>query len=152
LTRMRIRLTLRNKMFLFFSVIMPFGFFFLFAGIIAKGDPRIVKFLLGPVIAMAVMGSFWGLSAALVTFREQGILRRFQVTHVTPSDMLASSVVANFVLTLPTVFIEFHFARAFFHVTHLGNLVSAFLLIAVGAVSFASMGLVVASVTNTMQE
>ena len=32
LTRMRIQLTLRNKMFLFFSVIMPFGFFFLYAG------------------------------------------------------------------------------------------------------------------------
>ena len=27
LTRMRIQLTIRNKMFLFFSVIMPFGFF-----------------------------------------------------------------------------------------------------------------------------
>ena len=69
LTRMRIRLTLRNKMFLFFSVIMPFGFFFLFAGIIAKGDPRLVKFLLWPVIAMAVMGSeavFIGLDRATV--------------------------------------------------------------------------------------
>ena len=152
LTRMRIQLTLRNKMFLFFSVVMPFGFFFLYAGVFARGVPRAVLYFLGPVLALTVMGSFWGLSAALVTFREQGILRRFHVTPVTPSDMLASSVVANFVLTLPTVFIEFLFARAFFHVTHLGNLVSAFLLIAVGAVSFASMGLVVASVTNTMQE
>jgi len=149
---MRIQLTLRNKMFLFFSVVMPFGFFFLYAGVFARGVPRAVLYFLGPVLALTVMGSFWGLSAALVTFREQGILRRFHVTPVTPSDMLASSVVANFVLTLPTVFIEFLFARAFFHVTHLGNLVSAFLLIAVGAVSFASMGLVVASVTNTMQE
>jgi len=149
---MRIQLTLRNKMFLFFSVIMPFGFFFFYAVVLARGIPRAVLYFLGPVLALTVMGSFWGLSAALVTFREQGILRRFHVTPVTPSDMLASSVVANFVLTLPTVFIEFLFARAFFHVTHLGNLVSAFLLIAVGAVSFASMGLVVASVTNTMQE
>ena len=152
LTRMRIQLTLRNKMFLFFSVIMPFGFFFFYAVVLARGIPRAVLYFLGPVLALTVMGSFWGLSAALVTFREQGILRRFHVTPVTPSDMLASSVVANFVLTLPTVLIEFLFARAFFHVTHLGNLVSAFLLIAVGAVSFASMGLVVASVTNTMQE
>ena len=152
LTRMRIQLTLRNKMFLFFSVIMPFGFFFLYAGVFGRGIPRAVQYFLGPVLALTVMGSFWGLSAALVTFREQGILRRFHVTPVTPGDMLASSVVANFVLTLPTVFIEFLFARAFFHVTHLGNLVSAFLLIAVGAVSFASMGLVVASVTNAMQE
>ena len=152
LTRMRIQLTLRNKMFLFFSVIMPFGFFFLYAGVFARGIPRVVQYFLGPVIALTVMGSFWGLSAALVTFREQGILRRFHVTPVSPSDMLASSVVANFVLTLPTVLLEFLFARSMFHVTHFGNLVSAFLLIALGTVSFASMGLVVASVTNTMQE
>ena len=106
LTAMRIRLTLRNKMFLFFSVIMPFGFFFLYAGVFAKGDPQNVRFFLGPVISLAVMGSFWGLSAALVTFREQGILRRFHVTPVTAADMLASSIVANYVLTLPTVIIE----------------------------------------------
>ncbi len=111
-----------------------------------------VRYFLGPVIALTVMGSFWGLSAALVMFREQGILRRFHVTPVTPGDMLASSIVANFVLTLPTVLIEFLFARTIFHVTHFGNLVSAFLLIAIGTMSFASMGLVVASVTNTMQE
>ncbi len=152
LTRMRIQLTLRNKMFLFFSVIMPFGFFFLYAGIFAKGVPREVQYLLGPVIALTVMGSFWGLSAALVMFREQGILRRFHVTPVTPSDMLASSIVANFVLTLPTVIVEILFARFIFHVTNFGNLFSAFLLIALGTMSFASLGLVVASVTNTMQE
>ena len=152
LTNMRIRLTLRNKMFLFFSVIMPFGFFFLYAGVFAKGDPRGVRFFLGPVISLAVMGSFWGLSAALVTFREQGILRRFHVTPVTASDMLASSIVANYVLTLPTVALELVFARVIFHVTDFGNLFSFFVLVTVGLVSFASMGLIVASVTNTMQE
>jgi ABC-2 type transport system permease protein len=152
LTRMRIRLTLRNKMFLFFSVIMPFGFFFLYAGVFAKGDPRIVRFFLGPVVSLAVMGSFWGLSAALVTFREQGILRRFHVTPVTASDMLASSIVANYVLTLPTVALELLFARFIFHVTDFGNILSFFVLVTVGVVSFASMGLIVASVTNTMQE
>ncbi len=152
LTRMRIRLTLRNKIFLFFSVIMPFGFFFLYAGVFAKGDPRGVRFFLGPVVSLAVMGSFWGLSAALVTFREQGILRRFHVTPVTAADMLASSIVANYVLTLPTVALELLFARVIFHVTDFGNLFSFFVLVTVGVVSFASMGLTVASVTNTMQE
>jgi ABC-2 type transport system permease protein len=152
LTRMRIQLTLRNKMFLFFSVIMPFGFFFLYAGVFAKGTPPGVRYLLGPVLALTVMGSFWGLSAALVMFREQGILRRFHVSPVSPSDMLASSIVANLVLTLPTVIVEILFARFIFHVTNFGNFVSVFLLIGLGAMSFASLGLVVASVTNTMQE
>jgi ABC-2 type transport system permease protein len=152
LTRMRIQLTLRNKMFLFFSVIMPFGFFFLYAGVFARGIPRVVQYFLGPVMALTVMGSFWGLSAALVTFREQGILRRFHVTPVTASDMLASSIVANLVLTMPTVIVELLFARLIYHVTSFGNLLSVFLLIALGTMSFASLGLVVASVTNTMQE
>src|SRR5437879_11996432 len=47
---------------------------------------------------------------------------------------------------------EFLLARTVFHVTRFGDLFSAFLLITIGTVSFASMGLVVASVTNTMQE
>ncbi len=152
LTRMRIQLTLRNKMFLFFTVLMPFAFFFLYAGVFAKGQPHVVRFFLGPVVALTVMGSFWGLSAALVMFREQGILRRFHVTPVTASDMLASSIVANYVLMSPTVLLEFLFARYIFHVANFGDLLAAFLLISIGTVSFASLGLVVASVTNTMQE
>jgi ABC-type multidrug transport system permease subunit len=152
LTRVRMQLALRNKMFFFFSVVMPLGFFFLYAGVFAKGDPRAVSFYLGPVIALNVMGSFWGLSATLVTFREQGILRRFHVTPVSASDMLASSILANFVLTLPTVAVILLLARVFFHVPNFGNLLALFLFVCVGTVAFGSLGLVVASITNTMQE
>jgi ABC-type multidrug transport system permease subunit len=152
LTRTRILLAMRNKMFFFFSVVFPLGMFFLYGGIFARGNPRAVSYFLGPVIAFNVMGSFWGLSAALVMFREQGILRRFHVTPVTATDMLASSLLANFVLTLPTVSIELFLARVVFHVPSLGNLFSLAVLVTVGTISFGSLGLVVASVTNTMQE
>jgi ABC-type multidrug transport system permease subunit len=152
LTRVRMQLALRNKMFFFFSAFMPLGFFFLYAGVFAKGDPHGVSYFLGPVIALNVMGSFWGLSATLVTFREQGILRRFHVAPVSASDMLASSVLANFVLTLPTVMLILLLARFVFHVHDMGNLLSLFIFVAVGTVAFGSLGLVVASITNTMQE
>jgi ABC-type uncharacterized transport system permease subunit len=152
LTRMRIHLAMRNKMFFFFILVMPFAFFFIWLGVFAKGVPQMVGFYLGPVLAFNVMGSFWGLSAALVMFREQGILRRFHVAPVTASDLLASSIVANFVLTLPTVLVELFLARVVFHVPSIGNPLSLFLLISVGIISFGSLGLVVASVTNTMQE
>ncbi len=152
LTRMRVQLAFRNKMFFFFILVMPFAFFFLYAGVFAKSVPKIVGFYLGPVLALNVMGSFWGLSATLVMFREQGILRRFHVAPVTASDMLASSVVANYILTLPTVLLELFFARVIFHVPSLGNPIALFLLVSVGIISFGSLGLVIASVTNTMQE
>jgi len=152
LTRMRVRLALRNKMFFFFSIVMPLGFFFLYSSIFAKGEPRDVAMLLGPVLGLNVMGSFWGLSAALVAFREQGILRRFHVTPATAVDMLVSSILANYALALPVVFVELILARTLYRVPDLGNLVTVILLVSVGIVAFGSLGLVVASVTNTMQE
>jgi hypothetical protein len=74
------------------------------------------------------------------------------VAPVTASDLLASSIVANYVITIPMVVVELFLARVIFHVPSLGNPISLFLLISVGIVSFGSLGLVVASVTNTMQE
>jgi len=152
LTRMRVSLAFRNKMFFVFIIFMPLVFFFLYAGVFAKGDPHRVTFYLGPVLAFNVMGSFWGLSAALVMFREQGILRRFHIAPVTASDMLASSIAANYLMTLPIVLTELLCAKFVFHVPTLGNPFSLFLLISLGIISFGSLGLVIASVTNTMQE
>jgi ABC-2 type transport system permease protein len=152
LAAMRIRITLRNKTFLFFSLIMPMVFFFLYGSVFAKGNPQAVTYLMGPVLSLTVMGTFWGLSMQLVTWREQGILRRFRLAPIAPSNMIASSVIANYALILPTVVLELVLARFVYHVTAFGNLVSLLVLVILGITSFGALGLIVASVTNTMQE
>src|SRR5580658_1198118 len=152
LTMSRIRLAIRNRAFLFFSLIMPIAFLFIYAGIFGRGNRQAVPYLLAEVLALTVMGSFWGLSVQLVTFREQGILRRFRVTPVGASAMLASSLLSNYFLTLPTIVIGFFLSRWVFHMAGLGNVTSIFILVTLGTVCFASLGLIVASVTNTMQE
>lgn len=152
LTMSRMRLAIRNRAFLFFSLIMPIAFLFIYAGIFGKGNGQTMPYLLAEVLALTVMGSFWGLSVQLVTFREQGILRRFRITPVGASAMLASSLLSNYFMTLPTILIEFFLARWVFHMTGLGNLSGVFVLVTAGTISFASLGLIVASVTNTMQE
>ncbi|HLJ22551.1 MAG TPA: ABC transporter permease [Candidatus Acidoferrales bacterium] len=152
LTVSRMRLAMRNRAFLFFSLIMPLAFLFIYAGIFGRGRAQAVPYLLAEVLALTVMGSFWGLSVQLVTFREQGILRRFRVTPVGASAMLASSLLSNYFLTLPTIAVEFYLSRSVFHMASLGNVLSIFVLVTIGTVTFASLGLIVASVTNTMQE
>jgi ABC-2 type transport system permease protein len=152
LTMSRIRLAVRNRAFLFFSLIMPIAFLFIYAGIFGGQNRMAMPYRLGQVLALTVMGSFWGLSVQLVTFREQGILRRFRVTPVGASPMLASSLLSNYFLTLPTIVIEFCLSRWVFHMQDLGNLKAVFVLVTLGTISFASLGLIVASVTNTMQE
>ncbi len=146
------RLAMRNRAFLFFSLIMPLAFLFIYAGIFGRGNGQAMPYLLAEVLALTVMGSFWGLSVQLVTFREQGILRRFRIAPIGAAEMLASSIISNYILTIPTVLIEFYLSRQVFHMTGMGNLLAVFVLVTLGIATFATLGLVIASVTNTMQE
>src|SRR5580693_1011132 len=106
LTKIRVRLAMRNRTFLFFSLFMPLGFLFFFVMVFSKGDSPWTAFILGSILTMTVMGSFWGLSVQLVTFREAGILRRFRLPPVGAGPMLASSILSNYFMALPTVAIE----------------------------------------------
>lgn len=152
LTINRMQLAMRNRIFLVFSLIMPLIFFFLFLGLFARTSRAALLPAFGQVIGLTVMGNFWGLSVQLVTFREQGILRRFRLAPIGAASMLISSIIANYILTLPTLIIEFFLAIIVFHMHSFGNLFGVFILATLGVISFASLGLIIASVTNTMQE
>ncbi len=152
LTKIRMRLAMRNRMFLFFSLIFPLGFLLFFTMVYGKGRSDNVAYVLGAILTMTVMGSFWGLSVQLVIFREQGILRRFRLAPIGAGPILASSILSNYFLLIPTVAIEALICRWVFHMQTWGNLPVVLLLITVGSAAFSSFGLIVASVTNTMQE
>ena len=152
LTKVRMRLAMRNRTFLFFSLIMPLAFLFFFALVFGKDQAGWISYILGSVLTLTVMGSFWGLSVQLVTFREQGILRRFRIAPVGAGSMLASSILSNYLMLLPTVAIEMLVCRLAFHLRAWGNLWAIFLLVTIGSATFSAFGLIVASVTNTMQE
>ena len=152
LTKMRIRLALRNRAFFFFTFVMPLLFLFGAIAFFGNGSTTAIAYVLGAILTITVMGSFWGLSVQLVTFREQGILRRFELAPVPASAMLGSSIVSNYILTLPIVVIEVLACRYIYHLRSWGNLWEMFVLVTLGSAAFAAFGLIVASVTNTMQE
>jgi ABC-2 type transport system permease protein len=152
LTKARMKLAMHNRAFFFFSVVMPLVFLFGALFISGKRSASFVGYVLGAIITLTVMGSFWGLSVQLVTFREQGILRRFRLAPVGAGPMLASSILSNYFLMVPSVAIEMIICRWVFHLHSWGNLGAVFILITFGSATFSSFGLIVASVTNTMQE
>jgi ABC-2 type transport system permease protein len=145
------RLALRTPVFIFFSAGMPLGLLIGICAFIGRGNPMIPR-VLASVLALTVMGSFWGLSMQLVTYREMGILRRFRLAPVGAGELLASSILSNYFLTLPIVIAQILLARWVFHMPQWGNLVGVFAMVTLGTVTFASLGLIVASVTNTAQE
>lgn len=151
LTKIRIRLALRNRAFFFFSLVMPLVFLFVAVAFFGKRVAW-VGYILGAILTTTVMGSFWGLSVQLVTFREQGILRRFRLPPVGAGPMLASSILSNYFMALPVVVFEILVCRVLLHMQSWGNLWAIFVLVTIGSATFSSLGLIVASVTNTMQE
>ena len=152
LTVNRIRLALRTPVFIFFSVGMPLGLLIGICSFIGRQKAYMIPRVLASVLALTVMGSFWGLSMQLVTYREMGILRRFRLAPVGPGTLLVSSILSNYFLTLPTVVLQILMARWVFRDPQWGNLVGVLLMVTLGTITFASLGLIVASVTNTAQE
>jgi len=152
LTKIRMRLAVRNKAFFFFSLVMPLIFLFGALTMFGKGRREWVGYILGAILTTTVMGSFWGLSVQLVTFREQGVLRRFRLAPLGAGAMLASSILSNYFMTLPTVVIEMLLCRWVFHMDSWGNVWAIVVLVTLGSAAFSAFGLIVASVTNTMQE
>ncbi len=152
LTKVRLRLAMRNRAFFFFSLVMPLIFLFGAVAFFTWGSQARVSYVLGAVLTTTVMGSFWGLSVQLVTFREQGILRRFRLAPVGAGPMLASGILSNYFMAMPVVLFEILVCRWAFHMHTWGNPWAVFLLVTIGSATFSALGLIVASVTNTMQE
>jgi ABC-2 type transporter len=151
LTKVRLVLATRNRAFFFFSLVMP-GIFLVGAVVFIGNHTQWAGYILGAILTTTVMGSFWGLSVQLVTFREQGILRRFRIAPVGAGPLLASSIIANYFMALPVVTLEILVCRFALHMQNWGNLPAILLLVTIGSATFSSLGLIVASVTNTMQE
>jgi ABC-2 type transport system permease protein len=152
LTAMRMRLAVRNRAFFFFSFVMPLLFLLGAVLFFGRGKTEWMGYILGAILTVTVMGSFWGLSVQLVTFREQGILRRFRLAPLGAGSMLASSILSNYFMALPIVILEILVCRLAFHMQSWGNLWAIFILVTIGSATFSALGLIVASVTNTMQE
>ena len=150
---MNVRLAMRTKAALFFTFIFPLVFLFAYAGIFAHGNPQFVAYLFGPVVTLQVMGSaFWGLGLQSVMQRERGSLRRYRLAPVGAGTVVASSLIANYLLLLPTVALLVACGVVVFHMPLKISLLDLLIVVTVGAFGFAGFGLAIGSIANTMQE
>ncbi len=150
---MSIRLVTRTKAALFFTFLFPLVFLFAYSGIFARGNPEAVVYFFGPVVTLNIMGSgFWGLGMQSVVQRERGSLRRYRLAPIGPGSMVFSSLLANYLLELPTIATLVFCAVVFFHMPLKVDLLTLLILVTVGVFAFAGFGLTIASVANTMQE
>jgi imidazolonepropionase-like amidohydrolase/ABC-type multidrug transport system permease subunit len=147
-----LKLTARDRMVLFFNYAFPLGFFFFFGGVMHADRGGAAVVVVSMVITMGVLGNgFFGAGLRAAADREQNILRRFKVAPITPAPILFASLVTGLLNYLPAVAVILFLAHSMWGMP-LPNVLDFFVFVAISLLAFRSLGLIVASSVNSMQE
>lgn len=143
----------RNRGVLFFNVIFPLVFFFMFAQMMDAKQGNIILMVVTMVLVIGVVGQgLFGAGLRAVQEREENILRRYKVTPITPLPLLAASMVTGVIVFLPTVVLVLVLANRLYGMAMPPNLLSFFVFVAISTLAFRAIGAIIAAVVNTSQE
>lgn len=113
-------------------------------------DVRFVDFLTPGMVGMTVMWVNLGVGFLLVTWREEGILRRLGVTPLRPGTLIGSQAVSFAMISLVQVTIILAMGRFLFDVHVAGSYLLLAMTVALGVAAMLSLGYVIASLMRTV--
>lgn len=113
---------------------------------------RYVDFLVPGLLGMGLMGGgLWGVGFAIVDMRIRKLLKRFMATPMKRAHFLIAMMASRLVFMWPQILILLVFSYFIFGVRVYGNWLSIGLVIILGAIEFAGIGLLVASRARTLE-
>lgn len=148
-----LRLAVRQKSVIFFNYLFPLVFFFAFAQFSHAERGEGMTYILALVTTFGVLGSgLFGAGMRAVQEREANILRRYKVTPISPLPLLVASVFTGWVLFLPSILLMLALAHFIYGMPWPPALFALLVFDSLGIIAFRSIGLILASVANSMQE
>lgn len=148
-----LKLARRNRAVLFFNYFFPLIFFFMFGQLMDAKQGNVILLIVTMVTVIGILGNgLYGAGMRAVMDREEGVLRRYKVTPITPVPLLVASMVTGVLLYLPSVLLMLVLAHFLYGMQVPANIVSYLLFVCLGAAAFRSLGLIIASVVNSSQE
>lgn len=111
-----------------------------------------VDFLVPGLLAMGLMGGgLWGVGFAIVDMRMRKLLKRFMATPMKRSHFLMGMMVSRLVFMIPQIIVLLLFSYLIFGVQIYGNWFSILLVVLIGAIEFAGIGLLIGSRAQTLE-
>ena len=149
----QLRLTMRDRTVLVFTLLFPLLFFFIFGQLMGGGKGAMITQVVTMVLVMGVLGGgFFGGGMRATMEREQNILRRFKVAPITPMPIILSSLISGLVNYIPVAVLIITLAHFQYGMPWPEKWFSLGVFIVTGVFAFRSMGMMIASVANSMQE
>jgi ABC-type multidrug transport system permease subunit len=153
LIKIDLKLALRNRAVLFFSYLFPIGFFIVFAEMVDVSKVGTIARGVSMVLVLGILGNgLFGAGMRAVHERENNILRRYKVAPITPTPLLVASMVTGWAVYIPSVLMILGIAHFYYGMAMPVRTLSLFLFASIGIIAFRSIGMILASVVNSMQE
>ncbi len=153
LIRMDIRLAFRQKVVIFFNYLMPLVFFFVFAQSFHADQGGAILQVVTMVTVIGILGNgLFGAGMRAAQERENNILRRYKVAPISPLPLLVASTVTGLVVYMPYIVLMLALSHYRYGMAWPDNLGTILVFIMLGVTAIRSLGLIIASVVNSMQE
>jgi ABC-2 type transport system permease protein len=110
-----------------------------------------IDFLVPGILAMALMQlGLFGTATPLVTLRQEQVLRRLGATPLPRSNLLASQVLLRLTIALVQTGLILALSIWVFNVQIQGNILALLGLVVLGAITFVSLGYLIAAIARTV--
>ncbi|HEX4135238.1 MAG TPA: amidohydrolase family protein [Bryobacteraceae bacterium] len=153
LIKIDIRLAFRQRVVIFFNYLMPLAFFFIFAQAFHADQGGLILQVVAMVTVIGILGNgLFGAGMRAATEREQNILRRYKVAPITPLPLLVASSVTGLVVYLPFFVLMLVLAKTRYGMVMPKHMDAVLIFVILGICAIRSIGLILASVANSMQE
>jgi len=143
----------RDGEMMFWALAMPLFFLVLFSFAFGFGNTtKASAFLVPGLIGAQVLSlGFFGVGVMLAQFREQKVLRRIYLTPLPPWVFFAALVLYRLTLLAFQASVLALAGMLLFHVRFTGHPLSIVAMLAIGALTFVSLGTLVGAVTKTAE-
>lgn len=154
LIKIDLKLAMRLRAVIFFNYLFPLIFFFTFAALFRASSSRgSITQVMTMSVALGVLGNgLFGAGMRSIQEREMNILRRYKVTPITPGPLLVASMVTGWIIFIPYICVLLTLSHYRYNMPWPARMGELLVFISLGLVAFRSIGLVIASVANNMQE
>src|ERR1019366_8581080 len=148
-----IKLAFRQGVVIFFNFLMPLVFFFVFAQVYHAEQGGVILQVVTMVTVIGILGNgLFGAGLRAAQDREANILRRFKVAPISPLPLLIASSVTGLVIYMPLVVVMLALAKFQYGMVMPKHMAAVVIFIMLGVLAIRALGLIVASVVNSIQE
>lgn len=145
-----IHLNFRYPQAIVYGYLVPILFLLAFGGVFRAGSPPLMA-QMGQIVTITILGgACFGLPAALVAEREQGIWRHYRLLPVATPWLVLSAMLARVLIVASSVLVQIALARAIFGTPLPRHPAAGALVFALATGAFLGIGLLIAALADNV--